>query len=175
MTEAKGKERSDRPYKTNPWTYCLMLGIYAGLIWGLMRWLMYIVNFTSVIPGFLLEPFFRRSFLETYWGNLLGLGSFIVFSIVAAYIYKALLGKFTGPWAGIVYGVLWWGVLFASVGPLLGLMAPLQQLGWNTIIAELCVFTVWGLFIGFTIAFEFNNEESREPMEAAGGPARRQT
>ncbi|MFS0722775.1 YqhR family membrane protein [Paenibacillus sp. 1P07SE] len=140
---------------------------------GIVRWLLYIVHFTTVVPGFLVEPFFRRSFLESYWGILIGWGSFVIFSIVAAYLYKALLGRFSGPGAGILYGILWWVVLFASIGPLIGLMAPLPQLGWNTIVAELCVFTVWGLFIGYSIAFEFHDESEREPMGSKARSASR--
>jgi len=168
VAKTNKREKRERN-QTNPWTYCLVLGIYAGLLWGVVRWLMHLVNFTSVVPGFLVEPFFRRSFLETYWGVLIGIGSFIVFSIIAAYVYKGLLGRFSGPWAGVIYGVLWWGVLFAAVGPMIGLMSPIPRLGWNTVIAELCFFAVWGLFIGYTIAFEFNEVTAREPMDAKLG------
>jgi uncharacterized membrane protein YagU involved in acid resistance len=148
--------------------FCVMTGFYAGVIWGGFRWLLYTVKFTGVLPGFMADPFFRKTFMVTGWGHSIGLLLFIVFSMLASLLYKLILGHVKGPWAGLVYGFLWWGVLFLGAGPLLGMTRPVQELGWNTLIAECCVFTVWGLFIGYTIAFEFTDEASREPDPAGG-------
>ncbi|WP_235946598.1 YqhR family membrane protein [Paenibacillus glycinis] len=151
---------------TNPFFYCLQLGFFAGLIWGLVRWLLYIIHFTKVLPGFLADPFFRQSFLKTSWGHLLGIGFFIVFSILAALLYKLLLGRIAGPWPGLFYGLFWWAVLFPLAGPALGLFQPITKIGYDTIFTECALFLVWGLFIGYTIAFEYTDEASREPAGA---------
>ncbi|CAH1210190.1 hypothetical protein PAECIP111893_03161 [Paenibacillus plantiphilus] len=157
-----------RSHRTNAFLYCVRLGFFAGLFWGSFRWLMYVIHFTKVIPAFLAEPFFRTNFLVTAWGHVIGIVFFIIFSMAAALLYKLLLGRMTGPRAGIAYGMLWWAVLFVGIGPLLKMMAPLNKLGLDTVISEFCLFLVWGLFIGFTIAFEFTDEMSREPMDAQG-------
>lgn len=124
------------------------------------------MNFTVVLPGFLVDSFFRQSFLKTGWGNVVGIAFFILFSIVMALLYKVLLGKFQGPWPGIFYGLAWWIIVFVGVGPMIGITGWMNQIGWNTIFTEVCVFTLWGLFIGYSIAFEFTDEASREPMGA---------
>ena len=113
----------------------------------------------------LVEPFFRRSFLVTGWGHVTGIGGFIVFSIVAVFIYKLVLGRFTGPWAGLIYGLLWWTLLFLSIGPLLGMVKPITAIGWDSICSMFSLYVAWGTFIGYTIAFEFNDETSREPIQ----------
>lgn len=41
---------------TNPFYFSVELGFFAGLIWGGARWLMYVLHFTKVLPGFLAEP-----------------------------------------------------------------------------------------------------------------------
>lgn len=160
--------RRKQSHRTNWLLYCVQLGFFAGLIWGTVRWMMYEVHFTKVIPAFLAEPFFRTKFLVTVWGHLIGIAVFIVFSMLAAMLYKLLLGRLTGPRGGLAYGLFWWAALFVGIGPWLQMTAPLGKLGVDTIISELCLFLVWGLFIGFTIAFEFTDEMAREPLDAQG-------
>ncbi|QJC51768.1 hypothetical protein HGI30_09560 [Paenibacillus albicereus] len=163
--EARPSTRRSGRRVTNPWAYCASLGFWAGLFWGTIRWLLYTFKFTTVLPAFLVDPFFRRSFLVTGWGHALGIASFIAFSIFAAYLYKLLLGRFRGPWAGLVYGLLWWTLLFLAFGPLVGMTDPVTRIGWNTIFTEISLSIVWGLFIGYSIAFEFTDEASREPRK----------
>ncbi|MBH5318081.1 hypothetical protein I6N90_09705 [Paenibacillus sp. GSMTC-2017] len=155
-----------RIHKTNPWLFALKIGFFAGLIWGVIRWLSYGMKFTTVVPGFLLDSFLRHSFLKTSWGIVAGIGAFIVFSIAAAFIYIAVLRKCKGPWPGILYGLAWWIILFIGVGPFVGMMEWITKLGWNTIYTEICLFLLWGVFIGYSIAFEFTDEASREPIAA---------
>lgn len=160
-----------RRHRTNPLMFGLNVGFFAGLIWGTLRWLLYNMNFTNALPGFMLDSFFLASFLRTGWGQLIGIASFIAFSIVATFLYMFLLGRFRGPWAGIAYGVVWWGVLFIALGPLIGIVEPVRVIGYNTLASELAVFSLWGVFIGYTHAFEYHDEASREPMMSGAGRA----
>jgi len=66
----------------------------------------------------------------------------------------------------MVYGIVWWLILFVLVGPKLGMMKPLKGLTWDSIITELCFFLLWGLFIGYTVAMEYTDERKREPERA---------
>ncbi|WP_308639022.1 YqhR family membrane protein [Paenibacillus silvisoli] len=169
VQSARGKRSGGTDYggkQTNPFTYCLKLGFFAGLIWGLLHWLLFLIHFTKVSPGYLVEPFFRESFLKTFWGQLVGVGAFIVFSIIATFIYKVMLGRIPGPWPGLIYGLVWWLLLFLTIGPVMQIVDPINKIGYDTIATEGSLFAVWGLFIGYTIAFEFTDEASREPMSA---------
>ncbi|MCU6710160.1 YqhR family membrane protein [Paenibacillus sp. J5C_2022] len=151
---------------TNRWLYALQIGFFGGLIWGGLRWLFYEMKFTKVLPGFLGEPFLLTSFLRSPWGLATGIGLYILFSIAAAFLYIALFSKLRGPWPGMLYGLFWWGVLFLAFGPMLGMMGPITAIGWDSFYSELCVSLLWGLFIGYSIAFEFTDEASREPVRA---------
>ncbi|UVI32273.1 YqhR family membrane protein [Paenibacillus spongiae] len=160
--------RHKRKHRTNRVLYGLKLGFFGGLIWGATHWLLYAIHFTKVIPGFLIEPFFRHAFLKTGWGQLAGLGSFVIFSIAATYLYMLILGRLRGPRWGILYGGVWWLVIFIWLGPLIGITEPYYKIGYDTLATELSIYLLWGLFIGYTIAFEFHDEATREPKEAAG-------
>lgn len=152
-------------YHTNPWTYSIKIGFFAGLIWGTIRWLFYEMKFTTESPGFAVYPFFQHAFLKSGWGLLVGIGSFILVSIVAAVLYKIVLGRLRGPWPGVGYGLVWWAIIFIGIGPLFGMTKNITIAGWNTLYTELCVFLLWGVFIGYSIAFEFTDEASREPIK----------
>ncbi|MDF2961199.1 MAG: hypothetical protein K0S39_2934 [Paenibacillus sp.] len=158
------EEQKETIQQSNKWTYALYIGFFAGLFWGAVKMVEHYFRFTSLPPGFLIEPFFKRSFLLTWQGYLLGWAVFILFSIAATLLYTAFLAKAVGPWVGVGYGMAIWGVIFLLVGPVTGMMNWIAFLDWNTILTEACLFMLWGLFIGYSIAFEFNDESAREPF-----------
>lgn len=153
---------------TNPVLFALELGYYAGLIWGAVHWIFYWLKFTRILPGFLLEPFFKHSFLVSTAGQIAGWLSFIGFSVFASLVYVLLFRKRKGPWPGIVYGIAWWIVLFVAMNPWLKFTNPVHKLNWDTNISEVCLFVLWGLFIGYTAAQEFTDERLREPKKLMG-------
>src|SRR5687768_1205995 len=66
-----GKERMavcmsefhDVKIKTNRWIFALYIGFFAGFIWGALKIVEYYFKFTSLVPGFLVELFFKHNFL----------------------------------------------------------------------------------------------------------------
>lgn len=157
------KEQQTKSTLTNPLLFALQLGFFAGFIWGGLRWIFYIFRFTSVLPGFMAEPFYKTSFLQTTPGHWIGWLYYILFSMMAAIIYTFLFRKLKGPWPGVLYGVFWWGILFGLVGPMYRMTPLLNKSSWNTNTTEFCVFLLWGLFIGYTVAMEYTDERGREP------------
>jgi hypothetical protein len=164
----RSKKREHKP--TNPVTYSLYIGFFAGLLWGGIKLLEFAMRFTEVVPGFLLEPFFRHAFLVTWQGLLLGYACFIAFSIIAALGYGLFFRKLKGPWPGIGYGIAWWGALYLLIGPVTEMMPGITQLDLNSFVTDLCLFAVWGLFIGYSIAMEFTKERLREPEGGTTAP-----
>lgn len=159
------KQQQPHHYHTNAFAFALELGFFAGMIWGAIHWLCYSLKFTLIIPAFLAEPLFKHVFLKTGAGQIIGWLFFILMSIIASLIYVFIFRKMKGPWPGIFYGILWWVILFVAVGPLIHMVKPITVQTKNTIITEFCLFVVWGLFIGYTIAMEFTDERKREPKK----------
>lgn len=169
MNEAAFRKQQQIKQKqphTNLFWFALQLGVFAGIIWGGIRWIAYALHFTIIVPGFMVEPFFKHDFLTTVRGGWIGWGMFLLLSIIASFLYTLLLRKIPGPWAGMIYGLIWWGIIFAVVGPLLKWMPPITKVNWDTIWTESCLFLLWGLFIGYTAAVEYNDERLREPINA---------
>ncbi|MFP4974854.1 YqhR family membrane protein [Paenibacillus sp. CN-4] len=146
---------------TNVVLFALELGFFAGLIWGGVRWILYSLKFTKVVPGFLAEPFFKHDFLVKAEGHLTGYLFFIVFSILSALLYALLFRRLKGPLPGLVYGVLWWSVLYLACSRLFLLLPPFK-LDWDSAVTDFCVFLLWGMFIGYTTAFEYTDERKRD-------------
>ncbi|MEX1029382.1 MAG: YqhR family membrane protein [Paenibacillaceae bacterium] len=144
--------------------FALYIGVYAGIIWGLVRWMFYILQFTKVLPAFLIKPFFSKTFVHSWIGHLSGIGAFILLSFIASLIYAIFLRKLKGPWPGIIYGIVWWFVVCVLIGPLIRMQPALWKLDLNSILCDACVFTLWGVFIGYSITLEFTDERNYEPQ-----------
>lgn len=160
------RNTSNHMKKTSKLIYALYIGFFAGLIWGGVKVLEFALRFTEVVPGFLLEPFMKHSFLASWQGVLTGWLSLIALSVVASFIYMWVMRRLPGPWYGIGYGLTWWCLLYLLVGPLTGMIPGVTQLDLNSFVSDLCLFTLWGMFIGYSIAVEFNDEWAREPANA---------
>ncbi|WP_051318401.1 YqhR family membrane protein [Cohnella thermotolerans] len=151
----------------HPALFSMLIGFFAGVLWGFIRWFAVGLHFTKVPQAFLADPFVRRSLLGSAGWEWIGLLLFIVMSVFAGLIYWLFFGRLSGPWPGIAFGALWWVMLFYVVGPPTGTVEAAAALGWRTLVAELCLYLVWGLFIGYSIAFEYHDEAAREPTAKA--------
>ncbi|MCZ8516748.1 YqhR family membrane protein [Paenibacillus filicis] len=157
------QSKRETVHDTTKWRFAVNVGFFAGLLWGGVKIVEHYFHFTTLSPGFLIEPFYLHSFLSTWQGMLAGWLAFIVFSIVSALIYSVLLAKARGPWCGIWYGLAWWAVIFLILGPVTGTTKWIAYMDLNTVLTDLCLFLLWGLFIGYSITFEFTDERVREP------------
>lgn len=150
--------------QTNQWLFALNIGFFAGLIWGIANVLLYYLGFTKVIPAYLAEPIIAHDTITSWKGHLIGLLFFILFSILTSLLYTLLFRKVKGPWLGIAYGLFWWAMLYVVVGPPLEMIKKLSELDRNSITSGVCLFILWGVFIGYTVALEFTDERQREPL-----------
>lgn len=158
------KKKEQATERTNRTLFVLNLGWFAGVIWGAVKILFYYLGFTKVLPGFLAEPFIKHSVLANWYGHLVGWLFFIVFSLIASLIYFVCFKKVRGAWLGIFYGIAWWALLYGLIGPWTGMMKMIHKLDWNSISTDFCLFTLWGIFIGYTVALEFTEDRQREPF-----------
>lgn len=163
MTRKNQRPKWGSDAQTPPLKFCLQVGTAAGIFWGLIRWLAVSMNLTQVPNAFLLDPWVKRNVLHYGYWQVAGFAAFVLMSIGAAFLYYGLFRQFRGPLPGLLFGVGWWAVFYVGAGPFVGAIPPLRTVGWNSLITDGCLFLMWGLFIGFSIAFEFHDEETREP------------
>ncbi|MFD0670549.1 YqhR family membrane protein [Cohnella sp. GCM10027633] len=170
--EGRSGRENGSTVTASAFVHSLRIGLFGGIIWGLVRWLATGLNFTDVTQAFLLDPFVERKLLGSVWWQLGGWFAFIAMSVLAALVYWLALGRLRGPWPGLLFGAAWWGVFYALLGPFIGAVPSLRTIGWDSMVTDFCLYAVWGLFIGYSIAFELHDEAHREPKtNAAQGKA----
>ncbi|WP_117169249.1 YqhR family membrane protein [Paraliobacillus sediminis] len=156
LTKKQQLEQDKREQPTSIITKSLMTGFIGGLFWGFMGWFASFFNFTSVSPA----TFMIRSWLNQDWTNgwlaeLLAIILIGVLSLAVAIIYYLLLKKLRGLWPSAIFGVVLWGIVFYVLLPIFPNISALNQLSGDTIVTTICLFLLYGIFIGYSISYDY--------------------
>lgn len=136
----------------------LATGFWGGILWSVIAVVMYYFNFIEVAP----KTFFITSWTTAKWGSS-WLGDIIsiliasVLSVAIAFIYFGLLKKVNSKWMGLVYGLVLWGVIFYLLQPIFSMVPALTDFNKDTIISTICLFMLYGTFIGHSISFDYQS------------------
>lgn len=134
-------------------------GFVSGIFWSLVGYLAYFFHFTELSPNMILLPWNIGDWKYGKTGNYLVIFLIGLLSIVTALLYYALFRKIKSMWAGVGYGVALWVLIFYVLNPLLPSLRSVSELERNTIITTICLYILYGLFIGYSISFEAQESE----------------
>ncbi|UTR09456.1 YqhR family membrane protein [Evansella sp. LMS18] len=137
-------------------------GFVGGLFWSLISYLAFYLNFSRVGPALVLMPWALGEWKETWIGQLVSIGVISVLSIGIAFGYRLIFVKINKPWPGLLYGVGLWGFIFIILNPVFPGLKPIMSLDINTLVTNLCLFAVYGLFIGYSISYEYHERTEHE-------------
>ncbi|MGG0238498.1 YqhR family membrane protein [Bacillus rhizoplanae] len=135
------------------------IGVFGGLFWGAVWYFLHIFSFTDAGPNYLLLPFALGNWKEGVWGNVAAIVCMGILSIVVAFVYKVALSKFEGVIPGVIYGLIWWGILFFVIGSVAPVIRSALEMSRTTIVTTACIFILYGVFIAYSVSFEVNNEK----------------
>lgn len=150
--------------QSKKWKVILSTGFYAGIIWGTLDILNSYLKFTKITPAAEWVIFFNKEFVHSIYGYGLSIIVDILFSILAAALYAYTLLRLRGPWVGIAYGIIWGGLMIGLVGPMFKIIPPIWKIDIHSLVTEISNFTLWGLFIGYTLVVELRDEQGRRGM-----------
>jgi hypothetical protein len=159
---------ADQHKKTNypkPMSFVAMVfwtGLFGGLFWGAIGFFDYYFNFTEIRPNVILEPWALGNWKNEWIGTVISILFIGVFSIVAAFIYSLLLKNFKGIWMGLGYGIVLFLLVFFVLNAIFPGMKPLFDLSRDTIITSVCLYMIYGLFIGYSINYEYESTKVEE-------------
>ncbi len=150
-----------------PMSFSVMVfwtGLFGGVFWGIIGYLAYYFNFTEIRPDVILEPWMLGDWKKGWQGIVLSIILIGVLSIIVAFVYYAVLRKFKGFWFGLGFGVILFLLVFFILNPLFPGIKPLADLNRDTIITSICLYIVYGIFIGYSINYEYqiNNVQVKE-------------
>jgi hypothetical protein len=149
--------RDNQELKEKPMSFMtlvILTGLVGGILFSSLAYLFYIFNFTNIHPRVILEPWALGDWKKGWLGTVISIILMGGLSIVAAIIYYALLRKINNMWVGIAYGLLLFILVFFILNPIFPGIEPWRKLDLNTIVTSICLYTLYGLFIGYTISYE---------------------
>jgi uncharacterized membrane protein YagU involved in acid resistance len=89
--------------------------------------------------------------------------------MLIAFIYYLILRKWYTIWAGVIFGLILWGVIFFVLDPLFPNIPPFTDLELDTLISTACLFVLYGTFIGYSIAFDYHDTKKKEEKKENSG------
>lgn len=136
----------------------LLTGFIGGLFWGSLSVILYYFNFIEVSP----KAYFLRSWTKATWtsgwkGDIVTIIIASLLSIGIAALYFGILKKVQSIWMGVVFGIALWLVVLFGFHPLFPHVQSVIDLRTNTIISSLCIFILYGTFIGYSISFDYHD------------------
>lgn len=148
-------------------------GFFGGLFWGTFGLIAYFFHFTEIRPNVILEPWVIADWKVGWQGTVLSLFFLGIFGMIAAYIYYFTLKRFESFWIGIVYGIVLFLLVFFVFNPLFPNLNPITELKGNTIVTTVCQFVLFGVFIGYSISYDYyemvrQEQKEREKVEEKG-------
>lgn len=129
-------------------------GLFGGLFWSAAGLVCHLLNFSTVGPSLLFAPLSFWSWRNNMSGQLIAVAVIGVLSVIIALIYLLALSKLKSIWIAIGFGLMLWGFVFFLLQPFLKGLPKLTMLGWNTLTTTLCLYALYGLFIGYSISFD---------------------
>lgn len=134
----------------------LMTGFIGGFIWSIFGVIMYYFNFTEVDPKkFILRPWKSVEWTSGWLGDIVTVLILAILSIVVAIVYYILFKKIHSIWMGVIFGAIIWLIIFFLIQPLFPNTKQLLDLSNETIISTICLFILYGTFIGYSISYDY--------------------
>ncbi len=151
-SEDKENEKQDSAIKSNG--RVAAIGIWGGLIWGIMGFIAYYLNFSTYGPALILAPWALGKWKTGLYGQIIGVIAIAILSIFIAFIYKWTLAKIKNIWISVGYGIALWVIVFYIIQPWIPGLQPVFRIGANTISTSISLYILYGLFIGYSISFD---------------------
>lgn len=162
-------EQNKRERPMALWMKAAITGFVGGVFWSLLGYLAYFFHFTELSPNMLLLSWDIGDWKHGKTGNYIAIFLIGVLSIAVALLYYVLLRKQKSMWVGVGYGLVLWVLVFYVVNPMLPSLRPVTELERNTIITTICLYVLYGLFIGYSISFEAQeNERQKQAPNTTG-------
>lgn len=134
-------------------------GLFGGVFWGTIGFFASYFNLTEIRPNIILEPWMLGNWKYGWKGTILSILIMGVLSVGAAYLYYALLKKLKSMWIGLGYGIILFLIVFVVLNPLFPGMKPIFDLSRDTILSSICLYILYGIFVGYSISYEYQNQE----------------
>lgn len=170
----ENEEKAAESKKCERETPNLILGrvVSTGFIGGaglsFIGYLFYLFHFSEVSPNMLLQPIVLGDWKNRMFGTFISIILIGILAIGAALLYYAILRRIKGMWAGLIFGIVLWLIVFFLFNPMFPGLASINELKSETLISSFCLYLLFGLFVGYSISFDYNELNSEKLKRALG-------
>lgn len=142
----------------------LTIGFVGGVLASFLGIVAHYFNFMDFSPKFILTSWSKQSWIKAWQGSFITIILFGILSIVVAFLYYLLLKKMKSMVVYILFGVVCWLIFLFVFNPMFKDLPALSKMSSDSIITSICLFVLYGVFIGYSISFDFQ-EYLREEEE----------
>lgn len=135
-----------------------VIGLFAGFFWGSIALVCQLIHFSKVGPALVFSPFIPRRINQRILTQFIAIAVICLLSVIVALLFQFTLSRFKTIWTGLGYGAVLWAAVFIGFRYWLPGLPLFFRLGWNTFWTTFCLFLLYGLFIGYSIAFDLNEK-----------------
>jgi uncharacterized membrane protein YagU involved in acid resistance len=141
-------------------------GFVGGVFWGLIATILAYFNFTEVAPkSYVLRSWTTATWTDGWLGTVITIMILGGLSVLVAFIYYLFMRKINSMWMGAVYGVILWGILFLILDPIFTNIKPIQEFNQETIVTTICLYVLYGTFIGYSLSYDYHDKVMKEKNE----------
>ncbi|GAA0331394.1 YqhR family membrane protein [Oceanobacillus oncorhynchi] len=140
-------------------------GFVGGVVFSLLASVMYYFNFLEVAPKFyLLTSWVSEGWTDTWLGIFFTTILAGVVSLLTAFLYYMIFRKIKYMWVGIIYGFILWALIFLLFRPIFNDIPAVTEWNLNTWITTICLFILYGTFIGYSISYDYMDSQQTEDI-----------
>ena len=133
----------------------IIIGFVGGVLGSFLGIVAHYFNVMDFSPKFILTSWSNQVWIKHWQGCFITLLLFGILSIVIAFLYYALLKKIKSMIAYILFGAICWLLFLLVCSPMFKDLPGLTKMSANSIITSLCIFALYGAFIGYSISFDY--------------------
>ncbi|MDX8046011.1 YqhR family membrane protein [Gracilibacillus sp. S3-1-1] len=138
-------------------------GFFGALIWATIAAVAGYFHFTEVTPkSFILRPWLQTAWSDGWLGEIVSIFVLCCLSIGLALLYYLFLRKIPGMLPGILTGIVLWFMFFWLLSPIFPNIAPFWELSSDTVVTTICIFILYGVFIGYSISFSYEQHKDEK-------------
>jgi len=171
MTNQPGNERSpngDQSKQEKPFsqiTNVALIGFIGGLFWSALGQLAYYFSFTEIGPKVIISGWASDRWRDGVLGGVVTIVLCGLLSIIVALIYYALLRKVNNLLICMLFGVGIWAIVHMAFIPFFPNLMPIKSMNMNTLVTTLCIYILYGVFIGISISFDESERKRMKEQE----------
>ncbi|MGG4268309.1 YqhR family membrane protein [Peribacillus simplex] len=132
----------------------LAIGFVGGAVASLIGIIAHYVNFMGFSPKFILTSWSNMAWIDHWLGTVMTILVFGILSVGIAFIYYCLFKRMKSIFSGIFFGVICWALLVFVLKPMFADLPTISKMSSNTIITSVCIFILYGLFVGYSISYD---------------------